>query len=107
MEKISKTDTYGTSISISRMATEEKADPDITLTPFAYRLLNEYNELQERIFTLESFLDDESDRNAVVLSKKQSRLLQTQLDAMSTYSDILRLRIDDLGIDYHKINKYL
>ena len=64
---------------------------------FKTRLVNEFNELQKKRFKLSDFINTETFGS---LNKTQRGLLRAQEGAMFAYEQILKLRLDDLGVDY-------
>ena len=63
---------------------------------FKVRLINEQFELQEKINTLNGFINSESFGNIDIF---QQNLLKEQIIAMATYNDILIKRLAGLGIN--------
>ena len=63
------------------------------------RLVKERDELQEKILSLEAYINSE---NFETLSTQQQALLQVQLNTMKSYFEILMLRLN-LIIDENKI----
>lgn len=61
------------------------------------RLVQEYVEVEERYLKLRDFIA----RNTTygTLSKTQKHLLNMQLDAMSTYVTVLKMRIENIEQD--------
>lgn len=64
---------------------------------FKTRLVDEFNELQKKRFKLSDFINTETFDS---LSQTQRGLLRAQEGAMFAYEQILKLRLDDLGVDY-------
>lgn len=64
---------------------------------FKTRLVDELIELRKKRMKLIDFLDTEIFSS---LSRNQRGLLQAQAAAMLAYEQILKLRLDDLGVDY-------
>ena len=63
---------------------------------FKVRLINEQFELQEKINTLNGFIDSESFGNIDIF---QQNLLKEQIVAMESYNNILIKRLAALGIN--------
>lgn len=64
---------------------------------FKTRLVDELIELRKKRMKLEDFLNTV---DFASLSRNQRGLLQAQAGAMIAYEQILKLRLDDLGVDY-------
>lgn len=63
------------------------------MSDFKTRLLEERDQLQERVIKLDAFLDSEAFET---ISEKQQLLLDDQLALMEDYLWILNTRIEDL-----------
>ncbi len=63
------------------------------------KLYDEDNELSEKIMKLEDFLNS---KRIQEISKTQSNLLEVQFQAMRTYHQVLRARINDLQNEIFK-----
>lgn len=72
------------------MSNEEKINE---LEQLQQRLYTEDNELFEKIMKLEDFI---TSVRITKISKQQANLLEVQLQAMRTYHQVLRARINDL-----------
>lgn len=72
------------------MSNEEKINE---LEKLQSRLYTEDNELFEKIMKLEDFI---SSIRITKISKQQANLLEVQFQAMRTYHQVLRARINDL-----------
>lgn len=72
------------------MSNEEKINE---LEQLQKRLYTEDNELFEKIMKLEDFI---SSNRITKISKQQANLLEVQFQAMRTYHQVLRARINDL-----------
>lgn len=72
------------------MSNEEKINE---LERIQAKLYDEDNELFEKIMKLEDFLNS---NRTLKISKSQFNLLEVQFQAMRTYHQILRARINDL-----------
>lgn len=66
------------------------------------KLYDEDNELFEKIMKLEDFLNS---KRIHEISKTQSNLLEVQFQAMRTYHQVLRARINDLQNEIFKIEE--
>lgn len=64
---------------------------------FKQRLIDELNELHKKRVKLEDFIDTETFGS---LNRNQRGLLIAQAGTMIAYEQILKLRLDDLGVDY-------
>ena len=64
---------------------------------FKQRLIDELNELHKKRVKLEDFIDTETFGS---LNRNQLGLLIAQAGTMIAYEQILKLRLDDLGVDY-------
>ena len=69
------------------------------MDPSKENLLEEYTQLKEKLEKLDAFLRFV---DVTTIDKHQHFLLGTQREAMKKYLIILELRMDNLGIDYHK-----
>ena len=81
------------------MSKEEKKKE---LEKIQAKLYNEDNELFEKIMKLEDFLNS---NRTTKISKTQHNLLEVQFQAMRTYHQILRARINDLQNEIFKIEE--
>ena len=72
------------------MSNEEKINE---LEKLQSRLYTEDNELFEKIMKLEDFINS---IRITKISKQQANLLEVQFQAMRTYHQVLRARINDL-----------
>lgn len=72
------------------MSNEEKINE---LEKLESRLWEEDNELFEKIMKLEDFINS---IKITKISKQQANLLEVQFQAMRTYHQVLRARINDL-----------
>lgn len=72
------------------MSNEEKINE---LEQLQKRLYTEDNELLEKIMKLEDFINS---IRITKISKQQANLLEVQFQAMRTYHQVLRARINDL-----------
>jgi hypothetical protein len=72
------------------MSNEEKINE---LKKLQSRLYTEDNELFEKIMKLEDFINS---IRITKISKQQANLLEVQFQAMRTYHQVLRARINDL-----------
>ena len=72
------------------MSNEEKNDE---LERMKFKLYDEDNELFEKIMKLEDFINS---IRITKISRTQADLLEAQFQAMRTYHQILRTRIDNL-----------
>lgn len=63
------------------------------MSDFKTRLLEERDQLEERLDKLDAFLDSDIFET---ISETQQDLLGQQFDAMETYLDLLNARITDL-----------
>ena len=72
------------------MSNEEKINE---LEKLESRLWKEDNELFEKIMKLENFINS---IRITKISKQQANLLEVQFQAMRTYHQVLRARINDL-----------
>ena len=72
------------------MSNEEKINE---LEKLQSRLYTEDNELFEKIMKLENFINS---IRITKISKQQANLLEVQFQAMRTYHQVLRARINDL-----------
>ena len=72
------------------MSNEEKINE---LEKLQSRLWEEDNELFEKIMKLEDFMNSV---RITKISKQQANLLEVQFQAMRTYHQVLRARINDL-----------
>lgn len=63
------------------------------MSDFKTRLLEERDQLQEKVTKLDAFLDTEVFET---ISEVQQELLLSQFEAMTDYLDILNARIEDL-----------
>lgn len=66
------------------------------------KLYDEDNELFEKIIKLEDFLNS---KRIHEISKTQSNLLEVQFQAMRTYHQVLRARINDLQNEIFKLSE--
>nr|DAD77776.1 MAG TPA: hypothetical protein [Myoviridae sp. ctCL221] len=66
------------------------------------KLYDEDNELFEKIMKLEDFLNS---KRIQEISKTQSNLLEVQFQAMRTYHQVLRARINDLQNEIFKLSE--
>lgn len=66
------------------------------------KLYDEDNELFEKIMKLEDFLNS---KRIYEISKTQSNLLEVQFQAMRTYHQVLRARINDLQNEIFKLSE--
>ena len=67
------------------------------MEPFEQRLIDELIELRKKRVKLDAFTGTEIFNS---LSQTQRELLHAQAGAMFAYEQILKLRLDDLGVDY-------
>lgn len=67
------------------------------MEPFEQRLIDELIELRKKRVKLDAFTGTETFNS---LSRNHQELLQAQAGAMFAYEQILKLRLDDLGVDY-------
>lgn len=82
------------------MSSEEKINE---LEKLQSRLYTEDNELFEKIMKLEDFINS---IRITKISKTQANLLEVQFQAMRTYHQTLRARINDLQNEiFERVNK--
>lgn len=67
------------------------------MEPFEQRLIDELIELRKKRVKLDAFTGTETFNS---LSRNHRELLHAQAGAMFAYEQILKLRLDDLGVDY-------
>lgn len=81
------------------MSNEEKINE---LERIQAKLYDEDNELFEKIMKLEDFINSV---RITKISKQQANLLEVQFQAMRTYHQVLRVRINDLQNEIFKIEE--
>lgn len=81
------------------MSNEEKINE---LEQLQKRLYTEDNELFEKIMKLEDFINS---IRITKISKQQANLLEVQFQAMRTYHQVLRARINDLQNEIFEVSK--
>lgn len=65
---------------------------------FEHRLVEEYKELADRIEKLEAYMD--TIIRDVTISNVHYRMVITQYNIMLAYEQILRMRLEDLEVEY-------
>lgn len=68
------------------------------MEPFEERLVEEYKELTDRIEKLEAYMD--TIIRDVTISNIHYRMVMTQYNIMLAYEQILRMRLEDLEVEY-------
>ena len=68
------------------------------MEPFEERLVEEYKELADRIEKLEAYKDTMI--RDVTISNAHYRMVMAQYNIMLAYEQILRMRLEDLEVEY-------